>query len=494
MQRLLVLGVSAPVRGAVERLAARPGTLTVVSPTDLPGDVASTSVTHERARPDESAVYPARADLVLAAGADAATTAAAATAAREAFPDAHIVAYVGPEADAGTQARVAAVADRVIDADRILTDRLGELTAGPGAERLHKLYTTLRRIDGRLAVVMHDNPDPDAIASALGVARVAGSIGVDADACYFGSISHQENRAMVNLLELDLVNLDDGDEVRSAYGGVALVDHSRPGVNDGLPTDTPVDIVVDHHPPRAPVEAHFVDLRHDIGATSTLVSDYLSRADVDPGESLATALLFGIRIDTDDFAREVSTADFEAGAWLVSRGDLGLLERIESPSMTPEVMQTLSRAIRGRDVRGDALASNVGAIRDRDALAQAADRLVSMDGIRIAVVYGFKDGTVYVSGRARGTDVDLGETLRDALGSIGSAGGHADMAGAQVPLGILGETHEGSEAALTEVVSEVIASRVFETLKDATTLLEPDDDDEWAFEFPFAGWDSDPNP
>ena len=493
MQRLLVLGVSAPFRGAVERLAARPGTLTVVSPTDLPGDVASTSVTHERARPDESAVYPARAVFVLVAGADAATTAAAATAAREAFPDAHIVAYVGPEADAGTQARVAAVADRVIDADRILTDRLGELTAGPGAERLHKLYTTLRRIDGRLAVVMHDNPDPDAIASALGVARVAGSIGVDADACYFGSISHQENRAMVNLLELDLVNLDDGDEVRSEYGGVALVDHSRPGVNDGLSADTPVDIVIDHHPPRASVEADFVDLRHDIGATSTLVSDYLSRADVVPEEPLATALLFGIRVDTDDFAREVSAADLEAGAWLVSHGDLELLERIESPSMTPEVMETLSRAIRDRDVRGDALASNVGAIRDRDALAQAADRLVSMDGVRTAVVYGFKDGTVYVSGRARGTDVDLGETLRDALGSIGSAGGHADMAGAQVPLGILGETDEDSEAALTEVVSEVVAGRLFETLKNATTLLDPDDGDGRVFEFPFAGWESDPN-
>jgi nanoRNase/pAp phosphatase (c-di-AMP/oligoRNAs hydrolase) len=250
---------------------------------------------------------------------------------------------------------------------------------------------------------------------------------------------------------------------------------------------------VDHHPPRAPVEARFVDLRHDIGATSTLVSDYLSRADIDPGESLATALLFGIRVDTDDFAREVSVADFEAAAWLVSRADLSLLERIESPSITPEVVETLARAIRDRDVRGDALASNVGAIRDRDALAQAADRLVNMDGVRIAVVYGFKDGTVYVSGRARGTDIDLGETLRDALDSIGSAGGHADMAGAQVPLGILGETDEDSEAALTEVVSEVVAGRLFETLKNATTLLDPDDGDGRVFEFPFAGWESDPN-
>ena len=474
MQRRLVLGVCAPLHGAVARLSTRPGDLTVVSPEPLPPDTGGSNVTHERSRPDDASAYPTRADFVLVATDDGGTNAAVATAAREAFPDAHLVVYVGLDADAAIRSRVDAVADRVIDAERALTDRLGDLTAG------------------RLAVVMHDNPDPDAIASALGVARVAECIGLDADACYFGTISHQENRAMVNLLDLDLVELDDGS--LDEYDGVALVDHSRPGVNDGLSADTSVDIVVDHHPPRAPVEARFVDLRHDIGATSTLVSDYLSRADIAPAESLATALLFGIRVDTDDFAREVSVADFEAAAWLVSRADLGLLERIESPSMTPEVVETLSRAIRDRDVRGDALASNVGAIRDRDALAQAADRLVCMDGIRIAVVYGFKDGTIYVSGRARGTDIDLGETLRDALDSIGSAGGHADMAGAQVPLGILGDTDEGSEAELAEVVSEVIAGRLFETLKDATTLLDPGDGSEWVFEFPFERWDRDPEP
>jgi len=488
MHRRLVLGLCAPLRGTVDRLATRPGSLTVVATEDPPIDTGRSNVTYERSPPDDASAYPAHADLVLVASDDSGTNAAAAAAAREAFPDAHLVAYAGVNADAATQARIGAVADRVIDADRILTDRLRELTANPGAERLHRLYAVLRRIDGRLAVVMHDNPDPDAIASALGVARVGERVGVDADACYFGEISHQENRAMVNLLGLDLVELD-GDEPLRDYDGVALVDHSRPGVNDGLPTETTVDIVVDHHPPRAPVEAGFVDLRHDIGATSTLVSDYLSRAGVAPGESLATALLFGIRVDTDDFVREVSVSDFEAAAWLVSRADLAVLDRIESPSMTPEVVETLSRAIRDRDVRGDALASNVGAIRDRDALAQAADRLVNMDGIRIAVVYGFKGGTIYVSGRARGTDVDLGETLRDALDSIGSAGGHADMAGGQVPLGILEDTEEDSEVELTKIVTEVVAGRLFETLEDATTLLDPGrDGSAWAFEFPFEGW------
>ena len=487
MQRRVVLGCGDATSTAVERLAEWPGELTIVARTPI--DIDQNGVTYDRAAPDDTSAYPDRADLVFVASDDDTTNAAAATAAREVYSDAYIAVYVGSDADAAVASRIAAVADRVIDAKRILVDRMTEVTMDPGAGRVHRLHTTLRRIDGRLAVVMHDNPDPDAIASALGLVRMAARVGLSADACYFGNISHQENRAMVNLLDIELVALDDASAI-DEYRGVALVDHSRPGINDGLLEDTEVDIVVDHHPPRAPVEAHFVDLRRDIGATSTLVSDYLSRTGLDPGTELATALLFGIRVDTDDFTREVSVADFEAAAWLVTHADLSVLERIESPSMTPEVLETLSRAIGSRDVRGDALLSNAGPIRDRDALAQAADRLLNMEGVRIAVVYGFNDGTIYVSGRARGTDVDLGETLRDALGAIGSAGGHADMAGAQLPLGILGDVDTDAEPELTEIVTEVVAGRLFETLEDATTLLGVDDDgSEWAFEFPFQGWD-----
>jgi nanoRNase/pAp phosphatase (c-di-AMP/oligoRNAs hydrolase)/Trk K+ transport system NAD-binding subunit len=501
MQRRLVLGCGSAAREAVERIAEWPGELTVVSRQGdvleaLGGDGAET----ERGAPADLDALPAGddtegdtdaiadVDVVFAASDDAETNADAVEAARERFPHACIVAFLGTGAGESTRRRMERVADRVVDAERVLTDRLRELTHTPGARRLHQLFGTLRRIDGRLAIVMHDNPDPDAIASALALARVAAAVDTPADACYFGEISHQENRALVNLLDLELIALD-GETDLDAYDAVALVDHSRPGVNDGLPEETIVDIVVDHHPPRAPVEAGFVDLRRDIGATSTLLADYLRRAGIDPEESLATALLFGIRVDTDDFAREVSVADFEAAAWLLERADLSLLELVESPSMTAEVLETLARAIRDRDVRGDALASNVGAIRDRDALAQAADHLLNMDGIHVTVVYGFKDGTVYVSGRARGTDVDLGETLRDALDAIGSAGGHADMAGAQVPLGILAEAPENSEEELREVVTEVISGRLFETLEDATTLLDAGaEGTEWAFEFPFEEW------
>jgi nanoRNase/pAp phosphatase (c-di-AMP/oligoRNAs hydrolase) len=470
-------------------MAEWPGELTVLS---RRGGVVDSfreeGVDADRRAPDDEEAYPDRADVVFVASDDAATNIDAARLVRERFPDAHVVGYLGQGADHDDRETLTSLVDRTVDGRDVLFTRIMDLAGGPSADRLHRLYRVLRSLDGRLAVMMHDNPDPDAIASAIALCRIAETVGVEADACYFGEISHQENRALVNLLDLDLRELDPGDTVDD-YAGVALVDHSRPGVNDGLPESVDVDIVIDHHPPRAPVEGRFLDLRRDMGSTSTLLVDYLRRLNIEPGTTVATALLFGIRVDTKDFTREVSPADFEAAAFCLPHADLTLLQRVESPSMSPEVLETIGRAIRNRDVRGEALASNVGEVRDRDALAQAADRLLGMDGAKIALVYGFMDGTVYVSGRARGTEVDLGETLRDALGPIGSAGGHADMAGAQIPLGILADVGRSSRDSLERVVSEVIAGRFFETLEDATMMLARDEDGtDLTFEFPMEEW------
>jgi nanoRNase/pAp phosphatase (c-di-AMP/oligoRNAs hydrolase) len=417
-----------------------------------------------RGDPTDPETYPDATDVVLILGEDADRNLAAARQARESFPEALIVACDGCR---GTDSASALddVADRVVDVRGLVVDHLLEAVTGEGAERICRLLSVLRDIDGRLAVMMHDNPDPDAIASAIALAGVARTVGVDADACYFGEISHQENRALVNLLELDLRNLESTEQIEE-YAGVALVDHSRPGVNDGLDPDTEIDVVIDHHPPRAPVEAQYVDLRSDVGATSTLLAEYLDRLGVTPDRVVATALLYGIRIDTRDFTREAVEADFEAAAFLLPNADESVLDRVEEPSMSPDVLATLSAAIRNRRVRGDVLTTGVGRIRDRDALAQAADRLLDMEGISIAVVHGFMNETVYVSGRARGTDIDLGEVLRDALGSIGSAGGHADMAGAQIPLGILGAVEEASTESLASIVDDVIAGRLFEVLEN----------------------------
>jgi len=103
-----------------------------------------------------------------------------------------------------------------------------------------------------------------------------------------------------------------------------------------------------------------VDIRPDVGATSTLIEEYLSRVGIEPDRDLATALLYGIRIDTKDFTRATSIPDFEAAASLSPHADESTLERVESPSVSPETLRVLARAIEGRDVRGSTVASCVG--------------------------------------------------------------------------------------------------------------------------------------
>ncbi|MFA9517132.1 DHH family phosphoesterase [Halopenitus sp. H-Gu1] len=475
MVRRLVLGCSSVGHTLIEQARQQRGEVYVV--TDDSGWVTTlreSNVAAVEADPADARSYPDRAEVVIVADDDPDRNLAVARTARDRYPDASIVVCVGVDPPDSVREALAGIADRIVDPVQAIADRVLDVTGANENERIVDLLSVLQSLSGPLAVVTHDNPDPDAIASAIGLQHIAEVAGVDADACYGGEISHQENRALVNVLDISLQHLDGID--LDTYAGIALVDHSRPGVNDGLPEGTTVDFVIDHHPPRAPVNARYVDIRPSIGATSTLIAEYFDRLAMELDERIATALLFGLRVDTREFIREVSVADFEAASRLLETADVETLRRVEQPSVSPETFDILATAIRERDVRESVVASCVGEITDRDALAQAADRLLDLEGITVTFVYGYLDGVVYASARSRGSDVDIGETLRDALGPIGSAGGHDDMAGAQIPLGILAEVDDDSTETLMEVVRESISGRFFETVVDAPqtpTIEEP---------------------
>ncbi len=467
MTSRLVVGCGTFAQALVDRLADRPGELRVVTADE--SDARTLREDGVAAETDdvtdpETFVDRPQPDSVVVATDDPARNEAAARAVDRGVPDAFLFAYAGADPDPSVTAALTDIADEVCDPPRETAERVLDL-AGDGSVRAQKLLAVLRSLDGQLAVVAHDNPDPDAIASAVALERVAASVDCRAEVCYFGDISHQENMAFVNLLDIGMRNLEPGADL-AEYGGVALVDHSRPGVNDGLPAGTAVDVVIDHHPPREPVDARFVDLRSDVGATSTLMVDYHQRLGVDLDETVATALLFGIRIDTDEFTREVCPDDFAAAAHVLPRADLETLDRIDSPSMSAATLETIARAISNRRRHGPALISGVGRLNARDALAQAADRLLDLEDVTTTFVYGISDGTVFVSARARGADIDLGETLRDAFDQIGSAGGHADMAGAQLSLGLLESVDENDS--LTDVVDSVVTERFVEAYDSRT--------------------------
>ncbi len=471
----LVLGCGSLGQLLADTLDERPGELqVVVSDTaraeTLRGDgIPATQADDVSAQVLRSVCDPP-VDSILVASDDARQNHRAARTARGTYPQAMLVAYLGTNADGELRSALSSVADRVIDPGAAIAEQV-LASAGRQGHRVRQLHRTLRGIDGRLAVVMHDNPDPDAIASALALVSLAERVNCPADACYSGDITHQENRALVNLLDYDLLHFEDDTIDLSEYGGIALVDHARPGVNDPLLPGTDVDIVIDHHPPRKPVEARFVDLRSDVGATSTLLVDYFQRLDIMPQTPITTGLLFGIWVDTKQFSREIAVDDFEAAAYLIPFADMAILDQIQEPQMTVETFETIGRAIRSRTVKGSVLSSCVGHFRDRDAIAQASDRLLNIEGVTTTLVYGIRNDTVYASARTRSTPLDVGETLRNAFDQIGDAGGHADMAGAQIPLGFLGviedeEVTDDAREQLVEIVRTVIDERFFETIRE----------------------------
>ncbi|MCX9081939.1 MAG: DHH family phosphoesterase [Candidatus Methanoperedens sp.] len=321
------------------------------------------------------------------------------------------------------------------------------------AQELKKLISTVG--EGKLAIIVHDNPDPDAISSAMGLKEIADSVGVKADIIYKGVIGHHENKAFVNLLD---VEMDHSKDFKSSdYKKIALIESSAPGVNNLLPQGTKVSIVIDHHQANIEdVEAEYIDIRPNIGATATIMTKYLQELEIPIKTELATALLYGIKVDTNDFRRNTDPADMTAAAFLFPLANNDILNRIESPSKSTESIDILGEAIKNRQVKGSYLISNVGTIRDRDTLAQAADYLLTLEGITTTLIFGLGEDTIYISGRSRDDRINIGKILADAFGAD-KAGGHAMLAGAQIPLGVFSGTKD--KQTLLKLAEEAVVKR-----------------------------------
>lgn len=318
--------------------------------------------------------------------------------------------------------------------------------------------------DNGVAIFLQDNPDPDAIASGMALKRIVEEYDIKAELYYGGNIGHQQNKALVNLLDAQLFQLRTPAEamnVVNSAGKVALIEASLPSKNNILPEDVVPDIIFDHHQTDlASVKGHFVDIRPKIGANSTILSGYIKQLEIPLDPSLATALIYGIKSDTNGFTRNTTTADWEAVAFLSPVADINLLHQIETPPRSPETIDIIGRAIRNREIKGSYLVSFVEFINDRDALPQAADLLLQLEGVDTALVFGINEDKIQLSARSRDPRVNLGMILQNAFGK--TTGGHATMAGGTIELGILSDTSD--RKALLKVTSDAVKKKFFSSV------------------------------
>jgi len=325
------------------------------------------------------------------------------------------------------------------------------------------LWDLLSRSES-LTIVCHNNPDPDCLASAVALGRIATEAGIDErHILYSGDISHQQNRALVNLLGIELEPFDEQRVTdRPAGSLLALVDHSVPGINNRVSKDTAIDIIVDHHPTDS-VDARFIDNRVEMGATATILTQYLQELPMEPDSDVATALLFAIRRETLDFLRGVTQSEYEAAGYLNSYAENDLLQELSTPAVSGATVDSIADAIENRQVIGPVLISQVGQTSERDSLPQAADYLLTLEGVQTAIVFGIVGETIQISARSNDPRTHIGHVLHSAFEDVGSAGGHREMAGGEIRLGIFSEYLSDDEQ-LIGLVDQVITARLLNAL------------------------------
>jgi len=307
------------------------------------------------------------------------------------------------------------------------------VTRSPATELRSALADT-----DEVTVLTHPNPDPDAMASALAVSFLADTVDTDATVQFPGEIRHQENRAFRTVLDVEMEHIDERGDI--AAEDVVLVDHNVPRGFEGAGGVDPY-AVVDHHPGDGTGE-RMTDVRPDYGACATILAEYMQTLDVAVGENgdsalpddVATGMVFGIQSDTDRLTRGCSTAEFDAAGYLYPGIDEDRLDRIANPQVAENVLLTKARAVQAKEVRGSFSVCDLEDVPNVDAIPQAADELMQLEGVTAVVVFGEVEGTLHLSGRSRDDRVHMGDAVRSVVEEIPMAdgGGHARMAGGQI--------------------------------------------------------------
>lgn len=350
--------------------------------------------------------------------------------------------------------------------------------------RVQKLEQVLAgATDKPHVILLGGHPDPDAIGSALAHRRICERLGISATIAHVLPLSRGENRALVKLLNVPMVQIERPEDL-DEYGYLALVDASTHESTISLPADLSLLTVVDHHRPKSLPRAPFVDVRHDVGATATIYAEYseqgLAPLGGDGGaedSAVATAMFFGIQTDTDDFSFATSQ-DFRAAAYLKPHCDSDTLSRIGRRSISAEAMEAVGAGLRDLEVIRDFAIAGVGRVSalNRDAIPTAADFILRREDIDTVLVYGIVDDRVDGSLRTSRASVDPAQFMQNAFGCDSSGrpygGGRADMGGFQVPLGMLGETTE--EEALWKLVREMVTRRIARVVPDLEKKLAED--------------------
>ncbi len=301
--------------------------------------------------------------------------------------------------------------------------------------------------------------DPDALGAAMALKRILARKGREIVIASTNQVTRPDNLAMIRYLRIPLVTWE--PSMAKDFQRFAIVD-SQPHHNKAF-EGIPFSLIIDHHP--SPNDychmAEYMDIRPKLGATCTMLWQYLRELDIRPSKLLATAMVYGIRTDTALFERSGTETDFRAFQWLSRYSDSILLRRILRSEYLPQWLPLFSHAFRSLRTCKNGAYAHVGSVKSPDMLVAIADFFTRVHGLRWVAVSGVYEQTLVIIFRGDGS-TNIGAVAQRHFDSLGSAGGHRVMARAEIPL----EALEGANVA--EFVYKKLGPRGITKKKCAT--------------------------
>ncbi len=303
--------------------------------------------------------------------------------------------------------------------------------ARSASEKLSRFYDQFSRNDPVLIVI---NADPDSIASAMAISRLLWRRVLNVTIAHVNRINRPDNLAMIRLLGVALTPFGELDAAQ--FSKIVIVD-SQPNHNEYMENLHP-DVIIDHHPDTN-AKASFSDIRPSYGATATILTEYLRAARITPSVKLATGLFQAIKIDTNSFKGQTLIEDVRAFQYLFRYANTHLAHKIEQADLRLDFLKYFKTALRTKRLRKGRVFVQLGPVVNPDICVIIADFFMRIVSITWSIVCGTCDKKLIVVFRNDGIRKNAGKVAKESFGQIGSAGGHKNMARAEIALSDLSD-------------------------------------------------------
>jgi nanoRNase/pAp phosphatase (c-di-AMP/oligoRNAs hydrolase) len=298
-------------------------------------------------------------------------------------------------------------------------------------EKLRRFYDQFSGNDHVLIVI---NADPDAIASAMAVSRLLWRKVLSVTISHINTINRPDNLAMIRLLDVTLAPFEEIEA--DQFSRVVIVD-SQPDHNEYMAALKP-DVIIDHHPDSG-AKASFLDIRPHYGATATILTEYLRAAKIKPSTKLATGLYHGIKTDTNDFKGQTQIEDVRAFQYLFRQANIHLARKIEKADLRFDLLKYFKIALQNMRRRKGKVYIHLGNVVNPDICVLIADFFMRVNTVTWSIVSGICDKKLTIIFRNDGIRKNAGKVAKEGFGKLGNAGGHKNMARAEIALNELKE-------------------------------------------------------